>query len=163
MNKTFAQGIDELKNLVGDGILGGEIKVDQVYAHYQDSGKGPHGTPAIAFEHPRGGQAMYLSGPMRYRRGEVIQRWANNVLSGRLVPETIDILHSFGDDVQLNAPREFDILRNSASLALKDDGATVFVLPALIPRLSETEIKAIRATSSSGGGSNLKWRVTRRS
>ena len=98
---------------------------------------------------------------MRYRRSEVMQRWANSLLRGRIVPETIDILHSFGDDVQMHAPREFDILRNSAALRLHDDGAIVFDLPALIPRLSEAEIKAIRKSSSKGPSVNMKWRVMR--
>lgn len=161
MSKTFAEGIDELKRIVGGGVLEGTITVDQVYAHYQDSGFGPHGTPAFAFDHPRGGEAMYLSGPMRYRRSEVMQRWANNLLRGRIVHETIDILHSFGDDVQMHAPREFEILRNSAALKLFDDGAPVFDLPALIPRLSEAEIKAIRKSSRSGPSVNMRWRPMR--
>lgn len=161
MGKTFAEGVDELKNMVGSGTLEGKISVNQVYAHWIDDGVSPHGKPAIAFDHPRGGEAMYLSGPVRYRRGEVFQRWANSILRGRLIPETVDILRSFKDDVSLNAPREFDILRNSTALRLTDDNEPIFDLPALIPRLSETEIKAIRKSSTSGGGSNIGWRVRR--
>lgn len=159
--KSFQEGVDELKRLVGDGALRGEISVNQVYARYQDSGKGPKGKPAFAFDHPRGGQAMYLSGPVRYRRSEVMQRWANNVLRGRLVHETIDILHSFKDNVELNAPREFDVLRNSVALKLADRGAPVFDLPPLIPRLTEAEIKSIRAASRATGPHSYRmpWRT----
>ena len=166
--KTFSEGVDELKKMVGSGDLVGKIHVDQVYAAYQDgiigSGEhhGPHGKPSFAFDHPRGGEAMFLSGPVRYRRDEVMQRWANHVLTGRLVPETIDILHTFADDVQMNAPREFEILRNSTSLRLEDDGAPVFDMPALIPRLTESEIKSIRRASRSTGPSAYSMRRTMR-
>lgn len=152
--KTFSEGVDELQRMVGAGVLAGEVSVNQAYSRYQDGvggAHGPRGKPSFAFDHPRGGQAMFLSGPIRYRRSEVFQRWANAVLRGRLVHETIDILHSFKDDVSLNAPREFDILRNSTALKLSDDGAPVFDLPALIPRLSDAELKVIRKSVSPAG------------
>ncbi len=162
MRKTFAEGIRELKDLVGDGQLEGEVRVNQVYAHYQDSGFGPRGKPAFAFDHPRGGEAMYLSGPLRYRKDEVLQRWANSLLRGRIVHETIDILHSFGDDVQLHAPRQFEILRNSAALRLADDGIVVFDLPPLIPRLTQEQLNAIRRPPTSRNPSvNMKLRKMR--
>jgi len=149
MGKTFREGCDELKAMVGRGTLEGRISSNQLYSHYQDSGFGPHGKPAAEFNHPRGGQAAFLSGQIPERREEVIAKWANSVLRGTLVPETITLLRSFADQVMLRAPMEFDILRFSTSLRLTDDDAPVFDLPALMPRLSDTELKAIRAASAS--------------
>lgn len=148
--KTFAEGVDELKKMVGSGTLEGRISVNQVYARYQDSGTGPNGKPAVEFNHPRGGQAAYLSGQIPERRVDVMSTWARSVLRGTLVPETIKIMRSFADQVMLRAPAEFDILRNSTSLRLTDDGEPVFDLPAIMPRLTETEIKAIRASARAG-------------
>lgn len=148
MGKPFSEGVDELKALAGPGVLEGRISVNQVYARYQDSGFGPRGKPAALFDHPRGGQAGYLSGQMKERREEVFSAWARNVLRGTLVPETIRLLRSFSDQVFLRAPREFDILRNSTSLKLTSHGEPLFFEPALMTRLSESEIKAIRAANA---------------
>lgn len=142
--KTFAEGVKELKHLVGSGVLEGTISVNQVYAHYQDDGHGPHGMPAALFDHPRGGEAAYLSGQMVQRRNEVMQRWANAVLRGRLVHETIDMMQTIRDSVYLRAPRQFDILRNSTTLKLLDHRAPAFFSPAMMPRLSQAELNAIR-------------------
>lgn len=148
MGKSFREGVDELKKMVGSGTLEGKVSVNQVYAHYQDSGEGPHGKPAIEFNHPRGGQAGYLSGQIPERREAVMSTWARSILRGTLVPETIKILRSFADQVMLRAPAEFDILRNSTSLSLTDHGEPIFDQPALMPRLSEAEIKTIRASAN---------------
>jgi hypothetical protein len=145
--KTFSEGVDELIAMVGPGSLVGTISVNQVYAHWIDDGVSIHGKPAASFNHPRGGQAAYLSGQIPERKDEVFQVWANSVLRGDLVPQTIDLLRSFGDQVMLRAPMEFDILRFSTSLKLSDDDAPLFDLPAIMPRLSEAEIKAIRAAA----------------
>ena len=143
MTKTFREGCDELKRTVGSGTLEGTIAVDQVYAHWIDTG--------WSFKHPRGGEAGFLSLQVDERRSEVMQSWANNVLRGTLVPDTIRLLRSFADQVFMRAPREFEILRNSTSLKLSDDRAPVFYQPAMIPRLSEAEIKAIRYSGNEPG------------
>ncbi len=142
MTKTFAEGIDELKRLVGDGPLEGTISVNQVYAHYQDAG--------VTFKHPRGGRAGYLSDQMTTRRDEIISGWARQLLRGGLVSNMIRDLRSIADRVFIDAPREFEVLRNSTSLKLHDAGTPVFYFPALIPRLTDAELKALRAVA--GGG-----------
>ena len=158
MAKTFAEGVDELKKLVGSGVLEGKISSNQVYSHYQDSGFGPHGKP---LNHPRGGQAAYLSGQIPERREGVMSTWARSVLRGTLVPETVKIMRSFADQVMLRAPAEFDILRNSTSLRLTDDKSPVFDQPALIPRLSDAELKAIRKAAPSSPALRLLGRKVR--
>jgi hypothetical protein len=84
----------------------------------------------------------------------VIQGWADSVLRGTLVEKTISLLRSFGDQVMLRSPAEFDILRLSTSLRLTDDGDPVFDLPALMPRFSDAELKTIRAAA--GGSPQLR-------
>ncbi len=146
--KPFAEGVDELIGLVGTGTLQAEITVNQVYAHYQDDGYGPHGKPAQAFEHPRGGEANYLSGQFRNeQRMNVLSQWASHVLDGRLISTTIDLARAIKDQVYFRAPREFEFLRNSAAVRVDDDQFLAFFEPAMVPRLSEAEIKAIRRTA----------------
>ena len=155
--KTFAEGVDELKAMAGPRHLTGVIRVNQVYAHYQDSGRGPHGKPAAAFSHPRGGKAEYLSGQMRVRRDEFIQGWADQVLRGSMVSNFIRDLTSVADRVFVDAPREFEVLRNSTALALYGDGAPIFERPPLVARLSEAQIKALRGVR--GGSLTPKLKV----
>ncbi len=144
---TFFARMDELSRLVGDGMIEGLVSVDQVYAHYQDSGEGPDGKPAELFEHPRGGEAGYLSGQIEARRSEVIQTWADDALSGDLVAVTVRIAQSFGEYVYLHAPREFWVLRNSVVIHVSDNRVPAFFQPPLIPRLSQAELDAIRAAA----------------
>ena len=156
MSKTFAEGVAELKKMVGDGLLEGTISVNQIYAHYQDSGFGPRGTPASAFRHPRGGKAGYLSDQMVERRGEFISGWANQVLRGSLVTNFIRDLRSVADRVFIDAPREFEVLRNSTGLKLFDQKVPVFLQPPMVPRLSEAEIKALRGVAGGKVTPNLR-------
>lgn len=79
----------------------------------------------------------------------VMEEWANNVLRGTLIGKTIDILLGFADQVFLRAPVEFEILRNSTSLKLLDDDIPVYLQPAIMPRLGEAELKALRAAQGS--------------
>ncbi len=150
--KTFSEGVRELKEIVGTGTLKGRISVNQIYSHYQDGttatdvpGHGPHGKPSIAFDHPRGGEAGFLSNQMVQRRYEVMAKWADNLLRGRVIPETIAIMQSIRDQVYLRAPREYDILRNSTSLRLQQRGEVLMDAPAMMPRLSQAELNAIRS------------------
>lgn len=116
-------------------------------AHYQDDGFGPHGTPAALFVHPRGGEAKYLSGQMIQRRYEVMDRWANAVLRGRLAAVTGDMMMLIRDQVYLRAPREYDILRNSTALRLTSRREVIFDAPAFMPRLTQSQLDAIRKGS----------------
>lgn len=150
---SFAERIDTLKAMVGDGYLDAEITVNQVYAHYQDSGAGPHGKPAALFIHPRGGEAGYLSGQVAARRDEVISAWARTLLREGPIPTTVRLVNSFCDQVYARAPREFWILRNSAAGKVHDNGRPTFDRPPMMPRLSQAELNAIRRAA---GGDALR-------
>lgn len=154
--KTFAEGVDELKRMVGTGTLEGRISVNQVYAHWIDDGVSSRGIPASAFNHPRGGEAHYLSGQMTERRDEMISGWARQLLAGGMSENFVRDMQSIADQVFIRAPREFEILRNSTSLKLLDRGVLRFFQPAMVPRLSEEQLKALRGVSGGSVTPSLK-------
>lgn len=142
---TFDERFRMLREMVGKGILEGEVEVNQVYAHYQDSGEGPNGKPADTFEHPRGGEAGYLSDTLTRMGPEVAQRWADSISQERpMTAATIESVDKLANDVYLTAPREFWLLRNSASGRVTDDGRIVFDRPALMPRATQMELDEVR-------------------
>ena len=136
----FAARIDELKELVGHGSLVGNVKVDQVYAHYQHEG--------LDFAHPRGGQAKYLEEPLHAGSSGFWEQIAATALVEGEGPEKgmEEAVKHLGDEVKDKAPREFDNLRRSAALTVTSDGAEVYHKPAEVPRLSEEELKALNRT-----------------
>lgn len=148
MSDTFDERMTLLRELVGKGITEGEVEVNQVYAHYQDSGEGPNGKPAATFEHPRGGIAGYLSDTLTGMGPEVAQRWADSISEERpMTAATIESVDELVEDVHTLAPREFWLLRNSASGKVSDDGRVVFDKPALMPRATQMELDEIRRLS----------------
>ncbi len=147
---TFFKKMDELKEQVGKGVLEGKVSVDQVYAHYQDSGVGPRGKPAAAFEHPRGGMAAYLSSWVVTDKDKYLQALADSIgehtpMDDVMVKNMLDL----ATKVRRDAPREYWILRNSAHPEVRSGGKVIFDQPPVIGRLSQTELNAIRAA---GGG-----------
>lgn len=146
---TFAERMDELSTLVGHGMLEATVEVNQVYAHYQDSGHGPDGKPAAAFSHPRGGNAFYLTDGLTAHGPEYAQKLADAIgeevpMADRMAQVTEDLAQVVFDD----APREFWLLRNSAHPRVVDDGHLSYDRPPLVPRLSQAELNAIRAAGA---------------
>lgn len=146
---TFYARVEELSRRVGSGLLMGQVRVEQVYAHYQDSGIGPPQNPHIpasAFHHPRGGRAGYLSDSFAVRGPLYLERLAAAVTAS---PEPLwrtmeACMDDLAEVVYRDAPREFWVLRNSASPRVEDDGRLMYLRPASIPRLSQAELNAIR-------------------
>lgn len=148
MLDTFASRMESVCRLVGDGWLNGTVKVNQVYAHYQDSGVGPPQRPHIpasAFRHPRGGEAGYLSLTLRAKADWYLESIGRSIeertpMAGKMVLAMEDLAR----EVHARAPREYWILRNSASAEVTSDGLRYFYHPAMIGRLSQAELNAIR-------------------
>lgn len=162
--------MDELKRLIGESIHG-YVEVDQVYARYQDSmgdiddsgegsvitpsqmSHGPNGKPGIMFDHPRGGEALYLSGQLTDKGPQIAQKLANALGDRPLVDVVIEAVQDIAGGVGDRAPREYWILRASAHPFVRQRGRIVFDLPALMPRMSQAELDAIR---DAAGGDLLR-------
>ena len=145
---SFVDRIQELREQVGTGMLVGTVTVDQVYAHYQDSGVGPHGKPAAAFKHPQGGQAGYLSDSLTDLGPDAAQQWADAITEEQPMDEvTIGLVQQLSLTVATVAPIEFGNLRESSAARVTSDGDVVFDRPALVPRLSEEELKVLKRFS----------------
>ena|GEM_PF-2301693 len=165
---NFDQRMQALRDLVGTGVLEARIMVDQVYARYQDgwgdvndldewvgiitptqTSHGPAGKPGPDFDHPRGGHAGYLTETMTQRGPEYVQEWADHLLDEHDTVRDVFIRQSnaIADTVFIEAPIEYWVLRNSASTKVTDNHDIVFERPALVPRLDQTELNAIRAAA----------------
>lgn len=168
MSGDFNERMDEIAKQIGEGILEGIVEVDQVYARYQDGwgdlnetgayqgtitpteeSHGPNGKPGPLFDHPRGGHAGYLSQQLTVKGPAIVQKWVDTIAQGgdirrAMVDSTTDI----ATGVQTGAPRQWWILRNSAAYRVKDNNVLVMDRPALIPRMTQEELNALRAMST---------------
>lgn len=159
MGGTFGARIDQLREQVGKETTG-TVTVDQVYAHYQDSGAGPAGKPAAAFDHPDGGEAGYLSDSLITYGPEFAQKIADSIGEEEPMASVfIDGVQRLELDVETLAPMEFGNLRESTERTVVHDGETVFDAPATVPRLSEEELKALGKFSKWKNGPGAEeWR-----
>lgn len=134
---TFAERIDQLKEMVGSGDLTGMVEVDQRYAAIQHN--------SLDFRHPRGGQALYLSQPLMTHRDRYLQHYADRVLSdggeGAMAENMEDLAEEGG--VATHAPVLYSNLRASGHPSVTSDGKTVYDRPPRQRRLTDEELKAI--------------------
>lgn len=144
---AFGDRISELRKQVGRSTEG-SINVDQVYAHYQDSGSGPSGKPAAAFDHPEGGQAGYLSDSLTLYGPDFAQRIADSISEEDAMSDVfIEGVQKISLDVATLAPLEFGNLRESSAAQVIHDGEVTFDRPPLVPRLSEEELRQLKKFS----------------
>lgn len=129
----FFDKMDRLIEEVGTGHLVGNVKVDQIYAHYQ------HEHPE--FRHPDGGGAFYLRNPFFAKSDTYHQKLAESVLNGKLKQQMIDNMEDLSTEVYRNAPWEFGDLRASGNPIVTDDGVEVYNRPPNVHRLDEAELK----------------------
>lgn len=134
MTGGFAERMQELADRVGNGNLEVTVTVDQVYAKYQHEG--------LDLRHPRGGRAKYLAGPLMESADSNLSNIADSILEDGGVRGAIDTAQHLINDVYLNAPVEFNDLKNSGSGRVTSDGHEVYSQPANVPRLTEEELKA---------------------
>lgn len=163
-DSTFFDRMDELSRQVGKGDLHGSVTFDQVYARYaggigdegDDTGvitptqisHGPHGKPGPSFNHPRGGEADYLGGPLTEKGPEYAQRLADSI--GDEVPmdsKMIELTEDLAMTASARAPIEFWLLTGSAHPIVKSDGHTIYDRPPVVPRAPETLLKALARTA----------------
>lgn len=137
----FFERIDELDRAVGHGDLEVKNEVDQVYAAYIEFGDG--------MRHPRGGQAHYardgLYNGVETDMGELARR-AITEDGSDLAGAAIDIAQALERRTSELTPREFVNLARSGHVTVTDDGVEIYDRPPDVPRLSEAQLRAQRAS-----------------
>lgn len=147
MARRATDGLQELIDGTGGGIVQSTVTVDQIYAQNQHE--------SLNFKHPRGGQAKYLEAPMFSGYARWFQKFADGMLRGRL-----DVPKEWHDGpgkalqgmVPKFAPVEFDDLRRSAGLVTTVNREPKFEVPAEQPRLTDWELEGKDHLRASGLG-----------
>lgn len=115
-----------LSRRIGDGVLTGQVVINQRYAAYQHVHQD--------LRHPRGGQANYLTAPLLAEYRDYMNNLARGLLSGELNTQMARSMESLSDQVAVLAPLETGRLRGSANPRVLDQGAVVYDRPPLEPR-----------------------------
>lgn len=137
MASTFGDRIDELKAMVGTGDLTGTVVCDQIYAQVQHE--------ELTFNHPRGGQALYLQAPLLENYPHYLQTYADRLLEDGGEQAIVDAVEDLAEDggVATRAPVLYSNLRASGHPMVDSDGVTVYDRPPRQHRLSEEELRAL--------------------
>ncbi|UTN91850.1 hypothetical protein SEA_STUFF_19 [Streptomyces phage Stuff] len=133
MAGDFLARMDELIEEHDGGDLVGSVVVDQVYAKYQHE--------RMDLKHPNGGQAKFLSGPLLNDAPKYLQKLAGAVLHGSLTNAMAECMESLSLSVWEKAPRDFWDLRQSGNPRVLKGGAEVYNRPAIVPRLTEQQLR----------------------
>lgn len=134
--RKASQGIQVLRDRTAGPKVVCTATVDQVYAQYQ------HET--LYFRHPRGGGPKYLEVPMFEHHAAWIEDFARAMLNvrertanrwGRIMGK------NFREVVRKNAPEEFDDLRRSTGIKVKEGVRTIIDEPPEQRRLTDAELE----------------------
>jgi len=133
--KTFAEGVQELHDLVGHGTVRGRVEFNQIHAHFQHERGDLH--------HPHGGQPGYLRSALMstYERG--LRHIGGELLEVGPVEPMKDFVDNLMDVSQGLAPHEDGILDHSAAGEVVDDGAKVYSSGPAVHRVSESTLNRI--------------------
>lgn len=129
MASTFYERIDHLSDSVGTGEIVAGCTVNQPYAQNQHQ--------SVWFEHPHGGRALYLGGPLFEDQAFLLREIATGVVTAygsSLKERMIYIAETLARYVAVNAPVETGQLRLSGNPWVEDKGVRIYDRPALAPR-----------------------------
>jgi hypothetical protein len=134
VTSTFAERIDELREMTGSGQrLTGSVTVDQRYAHFQHENANLH--------HPRGGGPFYLLRPLMDHYRDYLGDYARTVLTDGGQPAMKRSVEHLSDEVELTAPREWGDLMRSGHPQVTVGERTVYDREPKAARLTEEELK----------------------
>lgn len=134
MADSFSQRMDKLINETPTKIKG-RVHVNQVYAAIQHE--------SLEFNHPRGGRAKYLGGPLIENHNKYYQDIADSLLAGKTTEAMIrNMEHLSTEGVYENAPIEFADLKASGHPSVEVNDDLVYDRPPMVHRLSEEELRA---------------------
>lgn len=140
----FAERIQELIDRT-PSKLNGTVVVDQAYAQIQHE--------AMEFNHPRGGRAKYLGGPLIENYQQYVSNLADSLLGGQLPAAMIRNMENLSTQgVYENAPVEFADLKASGHPIVEADGMKIYDREPMVHRLSEEELRAKARLHSYGLG-----------
>lgn len=126
----FIRRTMHLDREVGDGEIVAGCLVDQPYAQRQ------HET--MSYQHPRGGRAKYLGGPLLEQAFDTVEEIARNVITEEgsdLKGAMKDFADKMADEyVAIEAPVWKTPLRNSGEPWVKDGGMETYRRPSRAPR-----------------------------
>lgn len=125
-------GLERLAQAVGSGEIVASVTVDQPYAQRQHE--------ELEWNHPRGGQAKYLEGPLFANYAQLMQGIANSLITPEgsdLVGGMIGAAEEMNGWVEDNAPRLDHILRYSGHPQVLDNGTVAYSRPAKAPRVEK--------------------------
>jgi hypothetical protein len=139
---------DELKRIVGDGVLKAVTTVDQAYAAPQERSFWETG-PLAGVEirnHPGGGIPAFLGSQVKGTGLQDIHSWVSNALGERrpVVDSAADTVNEYIRGVRNLAPKQTGNLSKSGAGQVISDGAVVYDRPPEVPRLSKEELAAGR-------------------
>jgi hypothetical protein len=99
----------------------------------------------LDFDHPRGGESLYLQKPLFENYERYLQKYADAVLRDGGEHALADCMEDLAEDggVAIRAPILYDNLRASGHPMVTSDGETVYDREPRQHRLSEEELKAI--------------------
>lgn len=142
MKGTFGDGVDALKELVGQGHLQGSVEFDQPYAFNQEIGGwedflGHEGPKSMTRGHPH-----FLGGSLTAESDATMQSMADHFLHEGPTVGMIEATERLADTSAAAAPVEFGDLADSAHPEVTSDGAVVYDRPPAVPRLSEEQLAA---------------------
>jgi hypothetical protein len=143
---SFQQRATELQRIVGTGQLEVQVKVSQVYAHFQEtSGRDDPRIHKHPFSHPRGGKEFFLRDLIQARGHGELRDWVRRIFEHSTPVEgaktTVDEMVKGVFEL---APRETGDLRRSASGKVFDNHRLAHDRPADVPRIPEAALKARR-------------------
>jgi hypothetical protein len=135
MDDSFTSRVDELIQATEDDLTG-VLTVDQIYAHYQETG--------LTFKHPEGGIALALGTALWSKHPDLLHKLADAILDGRdaMVNAMTECMEDLNWGYYDLAPREFNDLRASGSPEVLEGEQQVFHRPANVHRLSAEELRA---------------------
>jgi hypothetical protein len=126
--RFVGEGVDRVREQVGQGVLRGRLVVDQPYAQTQHE--------SVWFKHPRSGQAKFLEVPVFAEATRYCQHLADHVLAGDLIGAMRDNVEDLSSQVQRFAPVDSGALRESGHPIVEDNGRVVYDRPPVQPRES---------------------------
>lgn len=153
MPGTFTEGLAELSEKVGFGVLQGQVEIDQVYAFNIHEGywlnfMGRDGFKTLV-QHT--GEGHFLTTPLLALADHMLDQLADAALDGSLLATMAENMEELADAAALITPVEFGDLKESGHPTVTDDGALVYDRPPLVGRLSEAELDAKNRTRPNHG------------
>lgn len=132
MASTFFARIDHLSDAVGTGSIVAGCTVNQPYAQNQHQ--------SLHFQHPHGGRALFLGGPLMENAFTLLADLAREVITpngSNIDQGMIDVAETMARYVLENAPVETGQLRTSGSPWVEDHGVRIYDRPPISPREAE--------------------------